>query len=175
MPTRTFVLVLAFLLAGLTASGAPPAPPQDLTLTMDDGVTIACSFLPSQAPLSERPAAGWPAVILFGARGPEPLPFVELVAAAGYTTLTCDPRGQGASGGLFDLDGPRSIADVRQEFDWLASQPDVDGKHIGAWGSSLGGGAILNSVLAGVPWVAVEVAETWVDLYRALAPNDLVK
>ena len=173
--SRTFSLVLAFLLLGVPAASASAAPPQELTLRMDDGVAIACSFLASQARPSERPAAGWPGVVLFSARGPEPLPFLEYVAASGYTVLTCDPRGLGASGGLYDLAGPRSIADVRREFDWLASQPEVDGKHLGAWGGSLGGGAVLNSVLAGVPWSAVAVAETWVDLYRALAPNDLAK
>ena len=35
---------------------------------------------------------------------------------------------------------------------------------IGAWGISYGGGAAWNSLVAGVPWAAVEIVETWTDL-----------
>jgi predicted acyl esterase len=67
------------------------------------------------------------------------------------------------------------VDDIRTQFAWLASQFGVDGRHIGAWGISLGGGAVLNSAAGGVPWGAMETVETWSDLYRALAPNDLAK
>ena len=33
------------------------------------------------------------------------------------------------------------------------------------------GGAVLNSLVAGVPWAAVVTVETWTDLYSALAPQ----
>jgi hypothetical protein len=51
----------------------------------------------------------------------------------------------------------------------------VDANNIGAWGHSYGGGAALNSLVAGVPWGAVVGAETWSDLYSALVPQGLVK
>ena len=42
-------------------------------------------------------------------------------------------------------------------------------------GISYGGGGALNSLAAGVPWAALEVAETWTDLYSALMPQGLAK
>jgi pimeloyl-ACP methyl ester carboxylesterase len=92
-----------------------------------------------------------------------------------YAVLTFDARGHGESGGLVGIDGPREIADTRALFQWLADRPDVDGNNIGAWGISYGGGAALNSLVAGVPWAAVVGVETWTDLFSALAPQGLVK
>ena len=77
--------------------------------------------------------------------------------------------------GLIGIDGPREIADVRAVHAWLAARPDVADAKIGAWGISYGGGAALNSLAAGVPWAAVEVAETWSDLMSALVPQGLAK
>ena len=48
-------------------------------------------------------------------------------------------------------------------------------QQIGAWGISLGGGAAWNSVVAGVPFMALETFETWSDLYRALFPQNFGK
>ena len=59
--------------------------------------------------------------------------------------------------------------------DWLAARPDVSDTRIGAWGISYGGGAVFNSLVAGVPWAAVATVETWTDLYSALMPQGLVK
>ncbi len=42
-------------------------------------------------------------------------------------------------------------------------------------GISYGGGAVLDSLVAGVPWAAVATAETWSDLYSALVPQGLLK
>ena len=92
-----------------------------------------------------------------------------------YAVLTFDARGHGQSGGLVGVDGPREIADTRAVVQWLANRPDVDGANIGAWGISYGGGAALNSLVAGVPWAAVVGVETWTDLYSALMPQGLVK
>jgi hypothetical protein len=39
----------------------------------------------------------------------------------------------------------------------------------------MGGGTVLRSLVEGVPWAAVENAETWTDLYSALAPQGLAK
>lgn len=165
-----FFATVASALAGLAPTGTAAFPVQEITLTMDDGVPMACAYT--------RVAPAGPAVMLFhglGGRHQDLEPIAQTLNGAGYSTLACDARGQGASGGLFDLDGPRTVQDVREEFDWLGSQPGIDAKRIGAWGMSLGGGAVWNSAVVGVPWAAIETVETWSDLYTALIPNDLPK
>ena len=77
-----------------------------------------------------------------------------------YAILTFDARGHGASGGLVGIDGPREVADTRAVRDWLAARPDMSDTKIGAWGISYGGGAVFNSLVAGVPWAAVTTVET---------------
>jgi predicted acyl esterase len=102
-------------------------------------------------------------------------PVAARFAPRGYAVLVPDARGHGSSGGFFSLDGPREVQDVRTEFQWLADRPEVSDTQIGAWGISLGGGAVLNSAVAGVPWKAIETVETWSDLYGALFPQNLGK
>jgi pimeloyl-ACP methyl ester carboxylesterase len=92
-----------------------------------------------------------------------------------YAVLTLDARGHGGTGGLTTIDGPREIADVREAFSWLAARPEVSDTRIGAWGISLGGGAVWNAIVGGVPFAAAETCETWTDLYSALVPQDLSK
>jgi hypothetical protein len=84
-------------------------------------------------------------------------------------------RGQGQSEGLVSVDGPREIQDLREIYNQVAALPDVDHTAIGAWGLSLGGGAVLRSLVEGVPWAAVETVQTWTDFYTALAPQNLSK
>ena len=150
---------------------------QDLTIRMDDGVSIAATlYLPDGAP----PAAGWPGIVFLHGLAGNRTQMNALAETSGfvgqqYAVLAFDARGHGESGGLVTIDGPREIADVRSLFQWLADRPDVDGNNIGAWGISYGGGAALNSLVAGVPWAAVVGVETWTDLYSALAPQGLVK
>jgi predicted acyl esterase len=144
---------------------------------MDDGVTIAATLhLPDGAP----PAAGWPAIVFLHGLAGSRQQANALVSGYGfagqsYAVLAFDARGHGQSGGLVGIDGPREIADTRAVFQWLADRPDVDGSNIGAWGISYGGGAVLNSLVAGVPWGAVVTVETWTDLFSALMPQGLVK
>ena len=59
--------------------------------------------------------------------------------------------------------------------DWLADRPEVIDDRVGAWGISYGGGQVLRALVEGVPFRAAVVAETWVDLYSALAPGNLSK
>src|SRR5918994_1040507 len=46
---------------------------------------------------------------------------------------------------------------------------------VGAWGISLGGGAALRAAAEGTPFAALEVVETWTDLYDALVPQGFAK
>jgi fermentation-respiration switch protein FrsA (DUF1100 family) len=171
----------AALAAGLVlfvgeATGATFAK-QELTIPMDDGVSIGATLY---TPDAAAPAGGWPALVFMHGLAGNRQQMNALAEAygfvgQGYVVLTFDARGHGDSGGLIGIDGPREVADVRAVFDWLAARDGVADSKIGAWGISYGGGAALNSLAAGVPWAAVEAVETWTDLYSALAPNGLPK
>ena len=169
------VLALAFLLAfALAAPSVGRA--AEVSLTMDDGARIDASLL---VPDGTVPDGGWPAVMLFHGLGGNHKALVSRFAAPylskGYAVFAPDARGHGTSEGYVSLDGPREVADIRTEFQWLAARPEVSDTQIGAWGVSLGGGAAWNSVVAGVPFKALETFETWSDLYRALFPQNLGK
>src|SRR4029077_12665991 len=124
-------------------------------------------------PSAVPPPAGYPAVVaLHGLGGKrQDLDFLAQAFSGSFAVLTFDERGHGQSGGLVSIDGHRWTAAVREIFAWLAARPEIDRSHIGAWGISLGGGAVLRSLVQGVPWAAVETVETWTDLYSALIPQ----
>src|SRR5205085_2503483 len=148
----------------------------DQKLTASDGVQLATTlYEPSTAPT----VGGFPAIVMFhglgGTRASMNTIAEQVFAPAGYAVLTFDFRGHGESGGLFDLDGPREVQDVAEMLAWLAMHPEIDKTHIGAWGISLGGGAVWACLKAGLPFAAAEVNETWTDLYPALAPGNLSK
>ena len=167
-------MVFACLLALLAAGRASAYTQQELSLRMNDGVDLAATlYEPSTAP----PPAGHPAIVVFHALGSkrQDLDFLAKAFAGSFAVLTLDARGHGESGGLVSIDGPREMADVRTVFSWLAARPEIDGAKIGAWGISLGGGAVLRSLVEGVPWAAAETVETWTDLYGAMAPQRLSK
>src|SRR6266498_583493 len=142
---------------------------------MDDGVRIDAALLePDGAP----PAGGWPAIMMFhglGQKHADLIPLAPAYVAKGYAVFIPDARGHGTSGGYVSLDGPREVADIRSERQWLTARPEVSDTQIGAWGISLGGGAAWSSVAAGVPFKALETFETWSDLYRALFPQNFGK
>jgi len=170
------VLVAAVVLVVGEAAGSPAAR-LDVSIPMDDGVSIAATLY---VPDGAAPAGGWPALVfLHGLSGnrQQMNALVEGygVTSQGYAVLTFDARGHGESGGLVGIDGPREVADTRIVRDWLAARPEVSDTTIGAWGISYGGGAVFNSLVAGVPWAAVVTVETWTDLYSALMPQGLVK
>jgi predicted acyl esterase len=177
----TKALLVALVAASLLlVTGTAPAAPfarQDVTIPMDDGVPIAATL---SVPDGTPPEGGWPALVfLHGLAGnrQQMNALVESYPAltSAYAILTFDARGHGESGGLVGIDGPREVADTRAVFGWLAARSDVSDTKIGAWGISYGGGAVLNSLVAGVPWSAVVVVQTWTDLYSALMPQNLVK
>ncbi len=173
MGRRSFLVAL--LPAALAWSGsALAATPEQLTITASDGAKLACSLV---VPDGAAPAGGFPGVILFHGLGGrhedmEPLA-TQILAPAGYETLECDARGHGASEGLFGLDGPRDVQDTRELFAYLAAR--TGSTAIGALGISLGGGAVWNAAVAGVPFKAIVPVITWTNLATALAPQGLSK
>jgi len=145
---------------------------QDLPpLPMSDQVEIATTLYTPDAPGTH------PAIVMFHGLGGkrQDLDAIASRFASSFVVLTVDMRGHGQSQGLVSVDGPREIQDVREIYAFVAALPSVDHTAIGAWGLSLGGGAVLRSLVEGVPWAAVETAETWTDLYSALAPQNLSK
>jgi dienelactone hydrolase len=71
--------------------------------------------------------------------------FAQGFAGAGIATLAIDYRNLGDSDGM-----PRQRVDPRAQREdlvsalgWLAKQPGIDSERIGLWGSSLGGGNII--------------------------------
>jgi alpha-beta hydrolase superfamily lysophospholipase len=166
-------LTLSVVVATLAAPTVARA--TEVSLTMDDGVRIDASFL---TPAGAPPPGGWPAVMMLhglGGSHSDLLPLAGTFREQGYAVFLPDARGHGTSGGFVSLDGPREVADVRSEFQWLSSQAGISRTQIGAWGISLGGGAAWNAVVAGVPFQALETVETWSDLYTALYPGNLAK
>ena len=158
------------------AAGSPAAR-QDVAIPMDDGISIGATLY---VPDGSAPAGGWPAVVFLHALSGNRQQMNALaegygITGQGFAVLTFDARGHGESGGLVGIDGPREVSDTRAVRDWLAARPEISDTKIGAWGISYGGGAIFNSLVAGVPWSAVFAVETWTDLYSALMPQGLVK
>jgi ABC-2 type transport system ATP-binding protein len=161
---------------GASATRAAHASTQELTITASDGTKLACGLV---LPAGSPPAGGWPGLLLFPGLG-QTHAFLEniasiAVAPVGFASLACDTRGTGASGGSFDLDGQTEVQDVRDLFNWLAARPDVSDTQIGAFGLSLGGSAVWNAAVAGVPFKAIVPAITWTNLATALNPNGVVK
>src|SRR6266498_913605 len=148
---------------------------EEVPLSMDDGARIDATLL---TPVGTPPSGGWPAVMMFHGLGGSHttlLPVAGTFREQGYAVFLPDARGHGTSGGFVSLDGPREVADVRTEFQWLATRPEISDTQIGGWGISLGGGAAWNSVVAGVPFKALETFETWSDLFGALFPQNFGK
>jgi alpha-beta hydrolase superfamily lysophospholipase len=175
------VTVAALVCAGaastvLAATRSTEATTQELTITVSDGTKLACGLvLPDGSP----PAGGWPGVLLFHGLG-QNHQYMETIASLalaplGFASLACDARGTGASGGTFGLEGPTEVQDVRDLFNWLSARTDVSDTQIGAFGLSLGGGAVWNAAVAGVPFKAIVPAITWTDLGSALNPNGVPK
>jgi predicted acyl esterase len=183
---RRLFLVLAIVLLGLAAAGHAAAggfTQTDAKVTMSDGVQIATSYFePSGTP----PPSGWPAVILLHGLGMtrNNADFKnwttntlarQFLAPEGYAVLTYDARAHGESGGLFTLDGPRELADLRELLSWLTAHPNIDAHHVGLEGASYGGGLVWRAAVAGFPVAAIAPVATWTNLEEALAPQGHVR
>jgi alpha-beta hydrolase superfamily lysophospholipase len=171
------VVLFASLLAALVCGGsALAATPQQLTIAASDGAKLACSLVEADG---AAPTGGWPAVMLFHGLGGKHEDMEQIatqyLAPAGYASLECDARGHGVSEGTFGLDGTRDVQDTRELFAWLTARPEISDTQIGALGISLGGGAVWNATIAGVPFKAIVPIITWTNLLTALAPQGLSK
>ena len=183
---RRLFVVLAVVLAALMPVGRAAAgefTQTDTRVTMSDGVHIAVSYF---EPKGMPPPAGWPAVILLHGLGMtrNRADFVNwttnvlaarFLAPEGYAVLTYDARAHGQSEGLFTLDGPRELADLRELLSWLTAHPNIDAHHVGLEGASYGGGLVWKAAVAGFPVAAIAPVATWTDLNEALAPQGHIR
>jgi pimeloyl-ACP methyl ester carboxylesterase len=171
---RRYVLLVVFAAALAVPAGANAAfTMTDRTVPMDDGVGIATT---TYVPTGTGP---FPAIVMFHGLGGTRQSIAAIAARfadRGYVVLTSDFRGHGESGGLFTGLGPRELTDIAALRErWLPQFASIDNAKVGAWGISLGGGAALRTVAEGEPYAAVQVVETWVDLYEALIPQGFPK
>src|SRR3954470_24513713 len=184
---RRLLIVLAVALtAALVPAGRAAAgdfTQTEVKVTMSDGVRIAASYF---QPTGTPPPAGWPAVVLLHGLGQtrNSSDFVnwspnlmaqKYLAPEGYAVLSYDARAHGESEGLFTLDGPRELADLRELLAWFSSTHPVDAAHVGAYGASYGGGLVWRAAVEGLPLAAIAPTATWTDLREALAPQSLVR
>jgi ABC-2 type transport system ATP-binding protein len=106
---------------------------------------------------------------------------VATLRNAGYNVVTWDPRGEYASGGVFEIDSPYAEArDVSAIMNWLAEQPEtqLDGPgdpSIGMVGASYGGG--IQPVTAAVDHRVDAIVPTigWNTLNSMIYPNGAFK
>jgi alpha-beta hydrolase superfamily lysophospholipase len=148
---------------------------QEVTILASDNTSLACAYI---IPDASPPPGGFPGVILFHGLGQSHAdlePIGAALAQYGFAALACDARGTGASAGKWGLDGPRETQDARDLFTWFAGNPAVSNTQIGAFGLSLGGGAVWNAAVAGVPFKAIVPAITWTNLATALNPSGVPK
>ena len=132
----TTALVL-LLVAGGPAAGAattdpwqpgPPAyavsQPEDVSVTMDDGVTIAAQVVYPTDPATGARAAGTFPVLLtqnpYGAGRTPPTAAGDYFVQRGYIYVASAVRGTGASGGQVDWFGDRQGRDGAELVDWAA-------------------------------------------------------
>jgi dienelactone hydrolase len=143
--------------------------------TMADGTSIAYDlYLPSGA----MPAGGWPGVVVLhglGGSKDSVASVAQVFVSHGYAALAYTARGHGTSTGNVELAGPNEISDERTMVSFFTGLPQVSDTAVGAWGISYGGGQTWNGIVAGVPYKAAEVVETWTDLYSALWPQNVAK
>ncbi len=174
---RLFAAVAVTVAAAALAAAVSAAPVgQDVTITSADGTAIGATLV---LPPGEAPTGGWPAVVILHGLGGDRSSSLALADSMALTSsiavLAYDARGHGTSGGLIGIDGPNEVADAKAVVTWLAAQPEVHDTKIAGFGTSYGGGALFNSLVAGVPWAAIVANITWTDLEAALAPQSLAK
>jgi predicted acyl esterase len=183
---RRLLVVLAVALTALVPAGHAADgnfTQTDTMVTMSDGVELAVTYF---QPTGPPPPSGWPAVVLLHGLGQtrKTSDFVNwspnqmaarYFAPEGYAVLTFDARAHGESGGLFTLDGPRELQDLRELLSWLTTEHPIDAGHVGAYGASYGGGLLWRAAADGFPLAAIAPAATWTDLRPALVPQGHVR
>lgn len=132
---------------------------RDVTFPSGDDTCAAWLYRPHVA-AGERP----PVVVLgHGLGGVKEMrldAYAERFSAAGYACLAFDYRHFGASTGeprqLLSI--PRELADWHAAVAWVRRSDDLDGDRVALWGSSFGGGLVLD-VAAADPRIVAVIAQ----------------
>lgn len=123
-------------------------------------------------PRSASPETGYPTVVVCHGFGGIKKFFVGDIARAltaqGFVTLTFDYRGFGESEGRRNRLMPlEQVADVVAAAAWLSARPEVDAHRIAAYGTSFGGGIVIEAaaqderIKAAISAVGVGDYERW--------------
>jgi hypothetical protein len=167
-------ICITFTLFAVHAAHAADFERRDVTFTSEGARCAAWFYLPGDLKSGEkRPAVvmahGWTAVKEMYLDS-----FAERFAKAGFVVLVFDYRGLGASEGQprGEIRWRNQLEDYRNAISWVATQPQVDAKRIGIWGTSYSGGHVLAVAAfdARVKVVVsqVPVAQVWQSYYAAL-------
>jgi fermentation-respiration switch protein FrsA (DUF1100 family) len=106
---------------------------QNIKLITQDGVPLAAWYTP--------PENGAMILVAHGYGDNRPESVYTLLARNGYGVLAWDFRAHGESGGETSTLGYSEQLDVEAALDYALAQQGV--KHIGAWGGSMGGAAVI--------------------------------
>jgi fermentation-respiration switch protein FrsA (DUF1100 family) len=94
--------------------------------------------------------------------------FIETLYQHGYAVLAIDQRAQGVSGGDFCTYGIYEIRDVAAALAYLQSRPNVDGKRLGIYGSSMGSITAIHAAAQMPAFRAVAVESPFADLTESM-------
>ena len=140
-------------------------PAEDVTILSRDAIRLAGWYIPAGGP----PAPG---IVLSHGHGrsrSELLPHANFLHEAGYAVLVFDYRHRGESEGIEVTMGLSEQDDLLAAIDYLAGQPDVDARHIGILGLSMGSVVALlvaardqriKTVVAECPYATAEAIMT---------------
>ncbi|WP_226649156.1 alpha/beta fold hydrolase [Microbulbifer variabilis] len=171
MKTAPLLALLGSAMMSVYAWSAPEYI-ADIDIPSFDGTQLDANlFVPDTPP----PEGGYPTVIFTNSWGLEKHQYhfqAKELAENGYLVLSYSTRGFGFSGGLVDVAGANSIADVGVLIDWLEANYPV-GK-LGMAGISYGGGISLLSAARHPRVDAVAAMSGWADVVEALYPNETV-
>jgi predicted acyl esterase len=172
-PVRTWMAVL-LVLGSFTATARTT---RDSSLVMSDGVHIETTLM--VPPDSTRPASGFPVVVFIHGLGgnKDEIGLINtIITANGFASFTYSVRGQGTSGGLSTIMGPRELQDLRDIIAYVRTRPEINPDALGVAGGSQGGVhawlAAINH-LPGVRCIATLVAPP--SYASDLAPNNCIK
>jgi len=131
------------------ASSLGYADARDVSFRASDGVPLAAWFIPG--------SSGAAVIVMHGSHGTREseLPYVRLLAEAGYGVLAVDARGHGESGGRTNALGWLGDRDVAGAVAFLRRQAGVDPARIAGLGLSMGAEELLRAAANGVPLAAV--------------------
>jgi predicted acyl esterase len=149
----------------------------DSSLVMSDGVHLETTLvLPAD---SLRPPAGFPTVVyVHGLGGDKDGSAVigTVIAGNGFASLMYSVRGQGKSGGLSTIMGPREVQDLQTVVAYLRTRPGINPDAIGIAGGSQGGVHAWIAAINRIPGVRCIATLLAPPSYASdLAPNNTIK